>query len=88
VSTTEFFSTFGIGTLASTVVVLLAKTMIEQVYARKLEDHKAQINTELEHFRADRRIDLAQRTFRYSHVFERTEATIVKTYQPGFPRCA
>jgi hypothetical protein len=61
------------------------KTSIQHEYDQKLETHKAQLKAqsdiEIEKLKSQLQVAGAERNVRFSHVFERTAETIVKTYQ-------
>lgn len=59
------------------------KASLQHEYAQKLETHKAQLRSQSEthiaRLKADLEIAAAERSFRFSHVFERTADTIATT---------
>ncbi len=61
------------------------KSAIQHEYDQKLETHKAQLQArneiELARLKADLEIAAAQRTFRFSHVFEKTAEVIASVYR-------
>jgi hypothetical protein len=80
------------GALSSVLVFLFRnwiseriKASIQHEYDQKLETHKAQLRsqteTEIVRLKTQLEIAAAERTFRFSHVFERTAEAIATTYQ-------
>ena len=61
------------------------KASIQHEYDQKLETHKAQLKSQTEaeiiRLKAQLEIAAAERSFRFSHVFERTADTIAATHQ-------
>lgn len=61
------------------------KASIQNEYDQKLETHKAQLRsqaeTELVHLKAPLEIAAAERSVRFSHVFENTAKTVVTVHQ-------
>lgn len=61
------------------------KNSIEFEYNQKLETHKAQLQSqneiEITKLKADLEVAAAERNFRYSRVFEKTEETIATAYE-------